>query len=63
MKQEYNQMSTQKQVIEGARYFILLIRAKKEGLSFSMIEAIQKMKQQGVWLSDNVIEFALRQDT
>lgn len=41
----------------------ILIRAKKEGLSFSMIEAIQKMKQQGVWLSDNVIEFALRQGT
>ena len=41
----------------------VLIRAKKEGFSFSMIEAIQKMKQQGVWLSDNVIEFALRQET
>lgn len=41
----------------------VLVRAKNEGLSFSMNDAIQKMKQQGVWLSDKVIEFALKQDT
>jgi predicted nucleic acid-binding protein len=41
----------------------VLIRAKNEGFSFSMREAIQKMKQQGVWLSDSVIEFALNQYT
>jgi predicted nucleic acid-binding protein len=37
----------------------ILVRAKNEGFSFSMIEAIQKMKQNGVWLSDEVVEFAL----
>jgi len=41
----------------------VLIRARNEGFSFSMREAIQKMKQQGVWLSDRVIEFALSQYT
>ena len=40
----------------------ILIRAKNEGFSFSMKEAIQKMKQQGVWLSDRVIRFALEHD-
>jgi predicted nucleic acid-binding protein len=39
----------------------VLIRAKNEGFSFSMREAIQKMKQQGIWLSDKVIDFALGQ--
>jgi len=37
----------------------ILIRAKKEGFSFSMKEAIHKMKLQGIWLSEKVIEFAL----
>ncbi|MGD2088903.1 MAG: DUF3368 domain-containing protein [Candidatus Aminicenantes bacterium] len=37
----------------------ILVRAKNEGFSFSMREAIQKMKQQGVWLSDEVVAFAL----
>lgn len=41
----------------------VLIRAKDEGFSFSMKDAIQKMKQQGVWLSDRVIEIALRHKT
>jgi predicted nucleic acid-binding protein len=41
----------------------VLVRARNEGFSFSMREAIQKMKQQGVWLSDRVIEFALSQYT
>ncbi|UCH95686.1 MAG: DUF3368 domain-containing protein [Candidatus Aminicenantes bacterium] len=37
----------------------ILVRAKNEGFSFSMRDAIQKMKQNGVWLSDEVVEFAL----
>jgi predicted nucleic acid-binding protein len=41
----------------------ILVRARNEGFSFSMREAIQKMKRQGVWLSDRVIEFALSQYT
>jgi predicted nucleic acid-binding protein len=39
----------------------VLVRAKNEGFSISMRDAIQKMKQNGVWLSDEVIEFALNQ--
>jgi len=37
----------------------ILLRAKKEGLSFSMKDAIQRMTSKGVWLSGGVIEFAL----
>lgn len=39
----------------------ILLRAKREGYSFSMQEAIERMKAQGVWLSDRVIAFALAQ--
>ncbi len=37
----------------------ILLRAKKEGLSFSMKDAIQRMISKGVWLSSSVINFAL----
>lgn len=37
----------------------ILLRAKKEGLSFSMKDAIQRMISNGVWLSERVIDFAL----
>jgi len=40
----------------------VLIRAKQEGFSFSMKDAIFNMKQQGIWLSDKVIKFALEKD-
>jgi len=40
----------------------ILIRAKKEGISFSMQTAIDRMRRQGIWLSDQVIRFALSQD-
>ena len=39
----------------------ILVKAKNKGISFSMRDAIQKMKENGVWLSDEVIEFALNQ--
>lgn len=35
------------------------INSKKEGLSFSMKDAIQRMTSKGVWLSEGVIDFAL----
>ena len=37
----------------------ILLRAKKEGLSFSMKDAIQRMISKGVWLGEGVIDFAL----
>ena len=39
----------------------ILLRAKQEGLAFSMSEAIGRMQAQGVWLGQSVIAFALRQ--
>lgn len=39
----------------------ILIRAKREGLPFSMREAIDRMQARGIWLSDRVIAFALAQ--
>lgn len=39
----------------------VLLRAKREGHSFLMQDAIQRMRDRGVWLSDRVINFALRQ--
>jgi len=38
----------------------ILIRASKEGHLFSMSEAIKNMRARGIWLSDGVIEFALK---
>ena len=37
----------------------ILLRAKKEGLSFSMKDAIRRMSSKGVWLGAGVIDFAL----
>jgi predicted nucleic acid-binding protein len=39
----------------------VLLRAKREGHSFSMRDAIQRMRQRGVWLSERVVNFALAQ--
>ena len=39
----------------------VLIRAKKCGLDFSMSEIINRMQSQGIYLSQRVIDFALRQ--
>lgn len=38
----------------------ILLRAKALGYPLSMVEAIRRMRQRGIWLSDNVVEFALR---
>jgi predicted nucleic acid-binding protein len=39
----------------------ILVRARQEGRAFSMREAIARMKAQGVWLSEQVVNFALAQ--
>jgi predicted nucleic acid-binding protein len=39
----------------------ILIKAKNSGYQFDMKKSIDKMKVQGIWLSDNVIKFALEQ--
>jgi len=39
----------------------ILLRAKTLGYPLSMAEAIRRMRQRGIWLSDNVVEFALHE--
>ncbi len=39
----------------------ILLRAHKEGFPFNMREAINRMLQKGVWLSERVIALALRE--
>mgnify|MGYP001575267273 CR=1 FL=1 len=39
----------------------ILLRAKKDGLPITIADAIQRMKEQGIWLSNRVIAFALRE--
>ena len=37
----------------------ILLRALREGYTFSMQNVIQRMQQQGIWLSARVVTFAL----
>ena len=39
----------------------ILLRALHEGYSFSMREAIDRMRARGIWLSDRVVTFAVTQ--
>jgi len=39
----------------------ILLRAKTLGYPLSMAEAIQRMRRRGIWLSDKVVDFALRE--
>ena len=39
----------------------ILIRAKREGYPFAMPQAIKRMREQGIWLSERVIRIALEQ--
>ena len=39
----------------------VLLRAKREGYPISLREATQRMRQKGVWLSEQVVAFALNQ--
>jgi predicted nucleic acid-binding protein len=38
----------------------VLLRAKSKGIDFSMSEAIERMQSNGIYLSEKVINFALR---
>lgn len=39
----------------------ILLRAKREGHISSIREAIERMKDRGIWLGENVVAFALKQ--
>lgn len=39
----------------------ILIKARQRGYALSMPEALQRMRAQGIWLSDQVVQFALAQ--
>lgn len=39
----------------------VLIRAKQDGFDFSMREAINRMQSQGIYVSQKVVDFALKQ--
>ena len=39
----------------------ILLKAKKLGYPVLMKDAIQRMRQRGIWLGDKVVEFALRE--
>ena len=39
----------------------VLIRARREGRIISMRETLDRMKTRGIWLSESVINFALRE--
>jgi predicted nucleic acid-binding protein len=39
----------------------ILLRAKREGLMSSVGKPLQRMQKNGIWLSDRVVSFALRQ--
>jgi predicted nucleic acid-binding protein len=37
----------------------VLLKAKRLGYDISITDAIERMRQQGIWLSDRVVQFAL----
>jgi len=39
----------------------ILLRARREGIAFSMREVLHRMKSRGIWLSQSVEDFALRE--
>lgn len=39
----------------------ILLRARREGRSFSIREAIRSMKRHGIWISQSVEDYALRE--
>ena len=41
----------------------ILIKAKNTGYQINMMESLEQMKAQGIWLSDRVVKFALEQTT
>ncbi len=39
----------------------VLLKAQRLGFSVSMLEAVRRMREHGIWLSDTVVNFALKQ--
>ena len=39
----------------------MLVRARREGKIASMRETIERMRARGIWLSESVVSFALRE--
>jgi predicted nucleic acid-binding protein len=39
----------------------IMIRAKREGHPFLLHDAVERMRTQGIWLSDRLVSFALQQ--
>jgi predicted nucleic acid-binding protein len=39
----------------------VLLRAQREGLQVSIPEAIARMREKGIWLSESVARFAVEQ--
>jgi predicted nucleic acid-binding protein len=39
----------------------VLIKAQRSGFPLSMPDAVQRMREKGIWLSDKVVQFALAQ--
>lgn len=39
----------------------ILLKAKSLGYPVKIADAVQRMRQRGIWLSDKVVEFALRE--
>ena len=39
----------------------VLLRARQEGYHLSMRDAVQRMRQRGIWLSQRVVDFAMAQ--
>lgn len=52
---------TQVKVFEADGFNWVLIRAKQNGFDFSMREAINRMESHGIYLSQQVVDFALKQ--
>ncbi len=39
----------------------IILRAKREGLVHSVSDAVRQMRRNGIWLSDRVVSFTIRQ--
>lgn len=41
----------------------ILVKAKRQGYAIDLAAAVRRMREHGIWLSDEVIRFALGQDS
>lgn len=40
----------------------ILVKARQRGYTIDLAEAVQRMREHGIWLSDEVVRFALERD-